>query len=53
MSKKERMIRTIARLFKGMTVAEFERLFAGMTGDELEAWLVTAEKRGLFKEKAV
>lgn len=39
MNKKEQMICEIARIYKGMTVAEFERRFAGMTGEELEEWL--------------
>lgn len=44
MSKKEQMIIEIARLYKGITVAEFERIFAGMTANELEGYLHQAKK---------
>jgi hypothetical protein len=39
MSKMEIMLREIARLYKGITVAEYERMFAGMTANELEFYL--------------
>jgi hypothetical protein len=44
MSKKEQMLLEIARLYKGITVAEFERTFAGMTASEIEAYLQQAKK---------
>ena len=47
MSKKEQMIIEIARLYKGITVAEFERSFAGMTANELEGYLHQEKKMAL------
>ena len=44
MSKKEQMLLEIARLYKGITVAQFERLFSGMTANELEGYLHQAKK---------
>lgn len=43
-SKKEQMILEVARLYKGITVAEFERTFAGMTANEIEGYLHQAKK---------
>lgn len=39
MIKKEQMLCEIARLYKGITVAEYERIFGGMTANELDEWL--------------
>jgi hypothetical protein len=47
MSKKEQMIIEVARLYKGITVAQFERLFSGMTANEIEGWLHMAKKMAM------
>lgn len=44
MSKMELMLLEIARLYKGITVAEYERMFAGMTANEIEFYLHQAKK---------
>jgi hypothetical protein len=49
MSKKEQMIIEIARLYKGITVAQFERLFSGMTANEIEGWLHQAKKLAMMR----
>ena len=49
MSKKEQMIIEIARLYKGITVAQFERLFSGMTANELEGYIHQAKKMAMMK----
>lgn len=49
MSKKEQMIMEVARLYKGITVAEFERTFAGMTASEIEGYLHQAKKMAVKK----
>lgn len=48
MSKKEQMIVEVARLYKGITVAQFERLFSGMTANEIEGWLHQAKKMAMM-----
>jgi hypothetical protein len=49
MSKKEQMIIEVARLYKGITVAQFERLFSGMTANEIEGWLHQAKKLAMMR----
>jgi hypothetical protein len=49
MSKKEQLLLEIARLYKGITVADFERLFSGMTTYEIEGWLHQAKKMAMIK----
>jgi hypothetical protein len=44
MSKKEQLLLEIARLYKGITVAQFERLFSGMTTNEIEGYIHQAKK---------
>ena len=46
MTKKDLMLLEIARIYKGITVAEYERMFAGMTAEELEAHLQDLKKKG-------
>ena len=46
MTKKELMLLEIARIYKGITVAEYERMFAGVTADEIEAHLQDLRKKG-------
>lgn len=47
MTKKEQMLLEIARLYKGITVAEFERLFSGMTANEIEGYIHQAKKMAM------
>lgn len=49
MNKKEQMIIEVARLYKGITVAQFERLFSGMTANELEGYIHQAKKMAMLK----
>ena len=46
MTKKELMLLEIARIYKGITVLEYERMFAGMTADEIEEHLQDLRKKG-------
>lgn len=46
MTKKDLMLLEIARIYKGITVAEYERMFAGMTANELEKHFQDLRKKG-------
>ena len=47
MTKKDLMLLEIARIYKGITVAEYERMFAGMTADEIEEELRVLKRKSL------
>jgi hypothetical protein len=49
MNKKELMLLEIARLYKGITVLEYQRMFAGMTANELEGYLHKAKQLAVTK----
>ena len=53
MSKMERMLLEVARLYKGITVAEYERMFAGMTANEIEGYLHQAKRIAVVRGEEV
>lgn len=50
MTKKEQVLLELARIYKGITVLEYERMFGGMTAEEIEEFLREEKKKALLRK---